>query len=459
MSRVFLLSSNITRDPYPVYPLGMALIAAALSQAGHEVRQFDNLVAGQSREALSEALHAFAPDYVCLSLRNIDNVDSFSGEGGWYLAEARELVHFVRGLCPVPVIVGGPGFSIMPQEILAYLGADHGVAGEGEKVVCELVAALDAGELPPALVTGESLPLEAQGMTSPLLEQEFVEFYLRESGMVNLQTKRGCPNRCSYCTYPALEGGAFRPRDPEAVVDDIARMQRDHGIGSVFFTDSVFNDAAGHYLDVAEALARRNLGVKWCGFFRPQGIGRPELSLLKRSGLYAIELGTDAGCDATLAGFEKGFTFEEVVRVHEATVAERVPCSHFIMFGGPGETRETVLEGIANIGRLEHGVVFAFSGIRILPGTGMHQRAIDDGVIAADAPLLKPAYYFSPQVDPDWMNATLEKAFLGKKDRIFPPSKGQERMAVMHRFGFRGILWDQLVTFPGEGRRVRGGKG
>ena len=44
MSRVFLLSSNISTDPYPVYPLGMAIVAGALQQAGHTVQQFDFLV-------------------------------------------------------------------------------------------------------------------------------------------------------------------------------------------------------------------------------------------------------------------------------------------------------------------------------------------------------------------------------------------------------------------------------
>ena len=48
MSRIFLISSNTTIDPYPVYPVGMAIIASALAEAGHEVRQFDFLVAEQS---------------------------------------------------------------------------------------------------------------------------------------------------------------------------------------------------------------------------------------------------------------------------------------------------------------------------------------------------------------------------------------------------------------------------
>jgi hypothetical protein len=181
-------------------------------------------------------------------------------------------------------------------------------------------------------------------------------------------------------------------------------------------------------------------------------LGRPELALLKRAGLHAAELGTDAASDATLAGIDKGFTFDDVHAVNAACVAERIPAAHFIIFGGPDETMATVQEGLANIAALEHCVVFAFSGIRILPGTRMLARAIADGVIAAGSPLLKPVYYFSPQLDHDAMNAAILKGFQGRRDRIFPPSEGQVRMAVMQRFGFRGILWDRLIAFPPEGK-------
>ena len=454
MSRIFLLSCNVTTEPYPVYPLGMAVVASALQGAGHQVRQFDYLASGRSEEKLREALRVFAPDFVCLSLRNIDNVDSFASERAWYLGLARAQVALIREVTEAPLIVGGPAFSIMPGEILSYIGADFGVAGEGEKAVCDLIEALGRGEEPPRITTGSSALLRGEQMVSPLYDQELIDFYVGESGMVNLQTKRGCPHNCSYCTYPALEGNLFRAREPIAVVDDIERIQRDHGAASFFFTDSVFNDAAGHYLLVAEELIRRGTRIRWCGFFRPQGLGRSEISLLKASGLYAVELGTDASSDTTLRGLNKGFTFADVLAVNEACVAEELPCSHFIMFGGPGETLETVDEGLANIARLEHAVVFAFSGIRILPGTDLHAQAVREGVLEASAPLLMPSYYFSPGLDPEAMNARILASFQGRRDRIFPPSDGQEKMAVMHRFGYRGILWDKLISYRSAGKKA-----
>jgi hypothetical protein len=134
--------------------------------------------------------------------------------------------------------------------------------------------------------------------------------------------------------------------------------------------------------------------------------------------------------------------------VNRAFVAERLPCAHFVMFGGPGETADTMTEGLANLDRLEHTVVFGYSGIRILPGTALHGQAIAEGILSPTAPLIEPVYYFSPQIDADVMNGMIADSFGARRDRVFPPVEGQKRLSVMHNFGFRGLLWDQLVRYP-----------
>jgi len=454
MGRVFILSSNVSKDPYPVYPLGMAIIASVLEEQGYKVKQFDFLVHEQSYSALAEALSDYQPDYVLMSLRNIDNVDSFSSDENWYLADARKLVTEIKTQVNVPVIVGGPAFSIMPEKIISYIGADYGVVGEGEHVVGHLLAALYRGEVVETLHSTPQ-PLTGSQMKGPIFVPEYVDFYQQKSGMINLQTKRGCPFSCVYCTYPGLEGNCFRPREVGAVVDDIERMQRDYGIDHLFFTDSIFNDSQGHHLELAEEMIRRDVGIQWCSFFRPQGLTAESLALLKRSGLYAMEMGTDAGCDRTMAGINKCFKFEEVLRCHKLIVEAEIPSAHFIMFGGPNETEDTVREGLRNIELLDHSVVFAFSGIRILPKSTLLERAVADGVVAADVDLIKPVYYLSPDVDQQWMNQQILESFSGRRDRIFPPSAGQEQMAMMNNFGFKGILWDQMISFGNAPKRKR----
>lgn len=452
MSRVFLISSNTTIDPYPVYPLGMAVVAGALQSTGHQVQQYDWLAQGESLPALLEEIENFAPDLLSISLRNIDNVDSFSGENAWYLRRVKDFITELRKTIKLPIVIGGPALTIMPEEIAEYLAVDHAIIGEGERSLPQLVARLAAGEAVPQIIE-RSQPLPGDSFSAPLFDAQLVDYYLQQSGMVNLQTKRGCPYCCSYCSYPHLEGNRFRSRNPQLVADELEQLKKEHGAERVFFTDSVFNDPQGEYLKLVEELLRRDLNIQWSAFFRPQGFGREELALMKRAGLYALELGTDAGADQTLAGIDKKLSFDEILAVNQACIEERLPAAHFVMFGGPDEDEHSLTEGLANMTQLGVSVVFAFSGIRIHPGAPLHRRAIVDGIISAETSLLKPIYYFSPKIDREMMEQRIETSFAKQHNRIFPPSEGMKRMKIMKDFGYNGLMWDRLVRFP------KGGKG
>jgi len=217
------------------------------------------------------------------------------------------------------------------------------------------------------------------------------------------------------------------------------------GARYIFFADSAFNDSQGHYLQVAEALVRAGNQTPWCAFFRPQNLTRDKLKLLQRAGLTAMELGTDATSDTTLAGLNKGFTFADALRTNELAVELNIPCAHFVIFGGPGETEQTVEEGMANIEQLHHSVTFAFTGIRILPNTKVHALAVSQQVIREDTPLLEPIFYFSPAIDPEKLDHRLRTAWKGRLDKIYPASQMQDRIRYLHQRGHIGPMWDLLI--------------
>ncbi len=70
-SRVLLISANRCTTPDPVFPLGLACLNAALRRAGHQTAWLDRLV---NTDRLAETLRQFRPDFVGISLRNIDDV-------------------------------------------------------------------------------------------------------------------------------------------------------------------------------------------------------------------------------------------------------------------------------------------------------------------------------------------------------------------------------------------------
>ncbi len=394
MGRIFLLSTNTMIEPYPVFPLGMAVVASALTSAGHTVRQFDLLMEDRSVKRLVEALLEFRPDFVGISMRNIDTVDSFTSEESWTLDSDREIIHRIKENTEVPVILGGSAFSIMPEEILSYVGGDYGIVGDGGILFNQWIERVKQGEKVPLILRGDNLLESGDISLRPFWTETILQHYTDQGGLIGLRTKCGCPHHCAYCTYPALEGTRFRHREAGAVIEDIRQLQKDNLIESIFFSDSVFNDLQGHYLEIAEGLIGREIRIRWSAFFQPVGIEAEQLRLLKRSGLFAVEAGTDAASDTTLRGLNKHFGFDDVVRFNEACLKEEIPCAHYVMFGGPGENDSSVREGLHNLDRLLDCVVLAFSGVRIFPNTRLHRKAVKDGIVAEEDSLLRPVFYF-----------------------------------------------------------------
>ena len=87
----------------------------------------------QDADEVAEVVEKFQPDVIGLSLRNIDNVDSVQLES--YTSVHSELVGRLRSLTDSPVVLGGSGYSLFPEELLEEARADYGVVGEGESVM------------------------------------------------------------------------------------------------------------------------------------------------------------------------------------------------------------------------------------------------------------------------------------------------------------------------------------
>ena len=84
--RVLLVSANRERIPDPIFPLGLAYVAAAARQAGHDVAVADLCFGRLPLEDLINQLRRFRPDLIGLSLRNVDNAawPHTRAYAGWY---------------------------------------------------------------------------------------------------------------------------------------------------------------------------------------------------------------------------------------------------------------------------------------------------------------------------------------------------------------------------------------
>jgi len=452
-SKVLLISANRCAQPDPVFPLGLTYLNAALRRAGHSTAWIDLLV---NAERLDDVLDSFRPDFVGISLRNIDDVLIRNQET--FFGDAVSLGSRIRQRTRCPIILGGSGFSLYPERLLDLAGADYGVRGEGEAGLVALIAALEGGGSLagiPGLVFRSNGSIGVNPSAPASSEDECAEVdrpsaiaahYLGTGGVLNVQTQRGCGWRCCYCTYPLIEGRWHRRRPAEQVAEEFAQLQR-LGAGYVFIVDSIFNSSEQHAIGVCEALLRRNLKLSWGCFLRPQGLSEELVKLMARAGLSHIEFGSDSFCDEVLQAYHKDLCFEDVLRSSELARREHVDCCHFLICGGPGESRETLAMSFANSQRLQGAVIMAVVGMRIYPGTELCRRAVGEGRITRDADLLTPTYYLAPGLTAEAVFAQLQEfARVSPSWIVGDPAPGYDSLVQrLRQRGVVGPLWSYFA--------------
>lgn len=447
--KLLLLSANRERSPYPVFPIGLAYLAPPLQQAGHELASLDLCFALDPIAALKQSLADEQPDLVIISLRNLDNVTWPASTS--YLPYLAELVTVCKA--STRVILGGSGFSLMPREILAACGADIGVVGEGEESLPRLLDCLARGN-DPAELPGVVLPNQANfrppepvsRISTPDRSLFDVTRYLNEGGMANLQTKRGCPFSCSYCTYPLLEGQQVRLRPVPEIMAEINELVTGHGIDYLYFVDDIFNYPAVFAQELCQAIIASGLKFNWSAFINP-GLLTPQLlELMQQAGCDAFEFGTESGSPLMLQNLRKGFTLEQVRTASQYCRTAGVDFAHYILLGGPGECEETVLESFRLMDELAPTAVIAMTGIRIYPGTALHDTALAEGVIQEDTDLLQPVFYLAPGIR-DQLGELVTREAMLRKNWIVPGLEvniSDAMLEALRLFKVRGPLWKLL---------------
>ena len=220
----------------------------------------------------------------------------------------------------------------MPEAILNKIKADYGIVGEGESLMVDFVNNAARGVFPKERCVRGHAKLPGETIPSPYYDASILEFYLKKGNTASVQTKRGCEYRCAYCTYPFLEGNAMRYRRPEAVVDDVQLLAEKYKTKYIFFTDSVFNDKEGRYLDVVREMKKRDIGVSWTAFFRPELFSEDDIALMKESGL-------KAAYRALMKSQTEGFRRDTLFLCQELPVQERRYSAASISMQGRLNTR------------------------------------------------------------------------------------------------------------------------
>ena len=240
----------------------------------------------------------------------------------------------------------------------------------------------------------DSFPLPDISLLCPSAQKD-------EEPWIPVQTRRGCPMKCSYCSTPDIEGAVMRQRSVDVVVDWIGHWV-DEGFDRFFFVDNVFNLPLRYAKELCRKLIDCDLGIQWQAIVYPKWVDEGLVDLMAKAGCSQAGLGFESGSASILKSLGKAFTVDEVRRVSGLFAEHGIQRMGFLLLGGPGETKATVAKSFEVADSLNLDLLKITVGIRIYPNTPLAAQAVDDGVISPRNELLDPCFYMAKGLE-DWL--------------------------------------------------------
>lgn len=195
----------------------------------------------------------------------------------------------------VPVLIGGPHTYFHPDEAAEHCDAVG--LGEGEKIWPMMLEDAARGRLK-QIYRAEQLQ-DLRNLPSPRYEL----LNRRAYGLVktfSIQSSRGCPFQCEFCSERFYLGPSYRYRPVEEVIDEI----RESRAKNILFADSNFAGNLSHTMELMESLMP--LKVRWSALWSAYLCNNDTfMNLAKRSGLLHVNIGIESIDQETLWGLNK----------------------------------------------------------------------------------------------------------------------------------------------------------
>ncbi len=447
---VLLIIANRYRKPIPVIPLGACLVAEYCERAGHQVQILDLMFIRDPVASLYAVIEKREPDVVGISLRNIDNNDM--QQPASFYKDLIPLVETVRSKTSAFIALGGAAVSVMPEALLRFTGVDCAVLGDGEVVFPKLLEALSKNDFPkdiPGIAwCDETDFIMNTGFNERFLGTNFLpDFhrwlhmpsYLSRFSPVPVQTKLGCHFKCVYCTYRKIEGSDYRLGDTDTIANEVIDLGK-RGMRDIEFVDNVFNSPYDHAIALCESISKISTDVRLQTVeLNPRFVDDNLIITMEKSGFVGIGITVESAADTVLERLKKSYTAKEVYRTAEVVQRNKIPCLWIFMFGGPGETEETVQETLDFAEQCigERDVALFMIGIRIYPGTELENIARSEGVLnISPLEMLEPVFYLSPAVHLEWLKKKIDSSIATHMNFINPQALGLPFLPAMNFLGY-----------------------
>jgi len=348
--------------------LGLVILGTRLKAAGYNVKVFVEDVAPVDFTAL------FLADLV-----GISTITSTAPRAYEFAKAARR--------AGIPVVMGGPHVTFLADEALEY--CDYVIRGEADDLIVDFVdrlaAGADVGDMPSlshhvgdAVVHNPPCPACPDVEALPVPDLALIQGYDTGPGNVRavpVQTSRGCPFDCTFCSVTKMFGRAYRFRSTENVMAELRPLRGRY----VFFYDDNFTANVKRAKDLMRTMIRERLHLKWSAQVRCDAARDPELlDLMVRSGCYYVYIGMESVSPAVLACYAKHQSVGEIRQAVREFDRRGIRIHGMFIFGADEDTTDTIHE-TARFARKHHLASAQFMILVPLPGTPVFETLEREG--------------------------------------------------------------------------------
>jgi len=265
----------------------------------------------------------------------------------------------------LPVILGGPHVSALPEETLKKGSVDVIVRHEGEETMKELCAGwpkykkirgisyMQDGKVvhhPDRSLTAnlDGLPFPAYHLLGDISGYSTPQPVLtRQKRTLTLITSRGCPYHCNYC-YKGVFGDYWRSHSPEYILDLWEYLVKEFGVEEIGVEDDTFNLDPKRVERICNGLIKRKIKTSWTSAqgLRADRINKSLLRKMKKTGFYRTGFGIETGSQKIIDKIGKNLDLSKVSKVVAACKELGIESIGYFMIGNIGENEKTMRQTI-----------------------------------------------------------------------------------------------------------------
>ncbi|MCX7920156.1 MAG: B12-binding domain-containing radical SAM protein [bacterium] len=432
-------------------PIELAYLAAILEQQGVICQIQDYPVTGSDWDIFRAHLHQFQPQMLVINATTPTMVTDLQS------------ATIAKSVDPEIITVArSEYFSFYDERVLNdFPHVDILLRGEAELTIAELVTASDLRTVSgitfrsekneiirnpdrPLLANLDILPFPARH----LLDNRLYRSPENDEPITVIQTSRGCPARCIFCSAPLVAGYKVRMRSPENVVAEVEECVTQFGIKNFLFNADTFTWDKNWVIDLCRKLVAMNLDIRWGANSRVDTVDLEMLQWMKKAGCWVVGYGIESGSQELLNKMKKGITLDKIRTAISLTKQAKLKTHAFYVFGLPWETETTIRETIRLAKELDTDF-FDFNIVYPLPGTELYALVQEENLFvvsdASQASYATPAvrsYSLSPKQLEKYRKSALWQLYL-RPHYIFRTlfTAGSPRIMLNYlRFAYRRTL-------------------